>query len=173
MHNVAGVRITVVRAKEGLVDDSNVLVGAGASEIGGMVKGKGTTGGSADGFMQIPRTVCLKRMPPSIHLFSFPLIYFRSRWRGFTLHNAVTDQHSSVLHDCIRYTMHTLFVLPAPTPYARERNYTSTQPFPSSHKPNTLDRDGICRSRPTEQLGNWGRIAILRDGFDEKTWGKA
>ena len=70
---VAGVRITGVRAKEGLVDDSNVLVGAGASEIGGMVKGKGTTGRSTDGFMQIPRTVSLKCTPPSIHLFHFHL----------------------------------------------------------------------------------------------------
>ena len=95
MHNVAGVRITVVRAKEGLVDDSNVLVGACASEIGGMVKGKGTTGRSADGFMQIPRTVSLKctRTPPSYSPLSFPLnyIYFYSRWREFILHNAVTD----------------------------------------------------------------------------------
>jgi hypothetical protein len=42
--------------------------------------------------------------------------------------------------------------------------------FPFSHKPNTLDRDRIVVPAGWD---SWGKIAIMRDGFDAKTWGEA
>jgi len=64
-HNVAGVPIIVVCTKADLIDDNNDLVGAGASGMGGMVKGKGDEWEErTDGIMQILRTVCLKCTPP-------------------------------------------------------------------------------------------------------------
>jgi dynein light intermediate chain 1 len=63
-HNAAGVAIVVVCTKADLVNDSNDLVGAGASGMGGMVKGKeGEWEERTDGIMQILRTVCLKCTP--------------------------------------------------------------------------------------------------------------
>ena len=47
--------------KADLIDDNNDLVGAGASGMGGMVKGKGDEWEErTDGIMQILRAVCLK-----------------------------------------------------------------------------------------------------------------
>ncbi len=40
-HNVAGVPIIVVCTKADLIDEGNDVIGAGASGMGGMVKGKG------------------------------------------------------------------------------------------------------------------------------------
>jgi hypothetical protein len=42
--------------------------------------------------------------------------------------------------------------------------------FPFSHKPNTLDRDRIVVPAGWD---SWGKIAVLRDGFDAKMWGEA
>lgn len=41
-------------------------------------------------------------------------------------------------------------------------------PFPFSHRPNTLDRDRIIAPAGWD---SWGKIAILRDGFDAAKWG--
>src|SRR5712672_406295 len=41
MHNAAGVSVIVVCTKADLIDDNDDLVGAGASGMGGMAKGKG------------------------------------------------------------------------------------------------------------------------------------
>lgn len=61
-HNTAGVPIIVTCTKSDLIDDNhNDVVGAGASGMGGMVKGKGGEWEErTDGVMQILRTVCLK-----------------------------------------------------------------------------------------------------------------
>ena len=38
------------------------------------------------------------------------------------------------------------------------------------HKPNTLDRDQIVVPAGWD---SWGKISIMRDGFDAKMWGEA
>ena len=43
-------------------------------------------------------------------------------------------------------------------------------PFPFVHKPNTLDRDRIVVPGGWD---SWGKIVVLRDGFDAKAWGEA
>lgn len=43
-------------------------------------------------------------------------------------------------------------------------------PFPFQHKPNTLDRDRIVVPAGWD---SWGKISVLREGFDAKTWGEA
>ncbi len=42
--------------------------------------------------------------------------------------------------------------------------------FPFAHKPNTLDRDRIVVPAGWD---SWGKIGVLRDGFDAKMWGEA
>ena len=42
--------------------------------------------------------------------------------------------------------------------------------FPFLHKPNTLDRDRIVVPAGWD---SWGKISIMRDGFDAKMWGEA
>lgn len=42
--------------------------------------------------------------------------------------------------------------------------------FPFNHKPNTLDRDRIVVPAGWD---SWGKISVMRDGFDAKTWGEA
>ena len=43
-------------------------------------------------------------------------------------------------------------------------------PFPFQHKTNTLDRDRIVVPAGWDSRG---KIAVLRDGFDAKSWGEA
>lgn len=43
-------------------------------------------------------------------------------------------------------------------------------PFPFQHKANTLDRDRIIVPAGWD---SWGKIAVLREGFDAKAWGEA
>ncbi|KAH9967060.1 hypothetical protein BGW80DRAFT_724283 [Lactifluus volemus] len=50
------------------------------------------------------------------------------------------------------------------------RQYASTQPISFLHKPNTLDRDRIV---VPARWDNWGKVVVLRDGFDAKAWGEA
>ena len=60
-HNSAGVPIIVVCTKADLIDEGSDLVGAGASGMGAMVKGKGGEWEEqTDGIMQVLRTICLK-----------------------------------------------------------------------------------------------------------------
>lgn len=42
--------------------------------------------------------------------------------------------------------------------------------FPFNQKPNTLDRDRIVVPAGWD---SWGKISVLRDGFDAKMWGEA
>lgn len=59
-HNASGVPIVITCTKADLIDEGNDLV-AGASGMGGMVKGKGGDWEErTDGIMQILRTICLK-----------------------------------------------------------------------------------------------------------------
>ena len=43
-------------------------------------------------------------------------------------------------------------------------------PFPFQYKTNTLDRDRIVVPAGWD---SWGKIAVLREGFDAKSWGEA
>lgn len=43
-------------------------------------------------------------------------------------------------------------------------------PFPFQHRTNTLDRDRIFVPAGWD---SWGKIAVLREGFDAKSWGEA
>lgn len=83
-----------------------------------------------------------------------------------------TTPQPTTLNVLRQYALHTLFVPPAPAPdgsldgaAAPARNA-----FPFSHKPNTLDRDRIVVPAGWD---SWGKIAVLRDGFDAKAWGEA
>ena len=72
-----------------------------------------------------------------------------------------------------QYAFHMLFVPPAPSPgltgtaevVAPHRN-----PFPFAEKPNILDRDRILVPSGWD---SWGKVAVLRDGFDAKSWSEA
>ncbi|KAH9988414.1 dynein light intermediate chain-domain-containing protein [Russula vinacea] len=117
--------------------------------VGAGASGMGV-GERTDGIMQILRTVCLK--------YGAGLFY--------------TTPQPTTLNVLRQYALHTLFVPPAPAPdgafdgaAAPARN-----PFPFLHKPNTLDRDRIVVPAGWD---SWGKIAVLRDGFDSKAWGEA
>lgn len=70
-----------------------------------------------------------------------------------------------------QYTLHLLFAPPAPSPgLSSEGSAPVRNPFPFQHKPNTLDRDRIVVPAGWD---SWGKIAVLRDGFDAKAWGEA
>ncbi|KAH9983550.1 DLIC-domain-containing protein [Russula compacta] len=150
-HNAAGVPIVVVCTKADVVDDNNDLVGTGASGMGGMVKGKGDEWEErTDGIMQILRAVCLK--------YGAALFY--------------TTPQPTTLNVLRQYALHTLFVPPAPAPDGALDGVAAParNPFPFLQKPNTLDRDRIVVPAGWD---SWGKIAVLRDGFDAKAWGEA
>jgi hypothetical protein len=92
-HNAAGVPVVVVCTKADLIEDTNDLVGAGSSGMGGMVKGKGDEWEErTDAIMQILRTVCLKCACPIDLCNSFIFIYLAHyRWRRPFLHNTATS----------------------------------------------------------------------------------
>lgn len=70
-----------------------------------------------------------------------------------------------------QYALHLLFTPPAPSPgLAAEGAAPARNPFPFQHKANTLDRDHIVVPAGWD---SWGKIAVLRDGFDAKAWGEA
>ncbi|KAH9036025.1 dynein light intermediate chain-domain-containing protein [Lactarius deliciosus] len=150
-HNTAGVPIIVACTKADLIDDNTDLVGAGASGMGGMVKGKGGEWEErTDGIMQILRTICLK--------YGASLFY--------------TTPQPTTLNVLRQYALHVLFVPPAPSPDGALDSTAAPvrNPFPFAHKPNTLDRDRIVVPAGWD---SWGKIAVLRDGFDAKAWGEA
>ncbi|THH19895.1 hypothetical protein EW146_g1335 [Bondarzewia mesenterica] len=150
-HNSAGVPIIVTCTKADLIDENNDLV-AGASGMGGMVKGKGGEWEErTDGVMQILRTICLK--------YGASLFY--------------TTQQPATLQILRQYVLHLLFIPPAPSPglsSPTEPVAPTRNPFPFQQKPNTLDRDRIVVPAGWD---SWGKIAVLRDGFDAKGWGEA
>ncbi|EGO02101.1 hypothetical protein SERLA73DRAFT_177841 [Serpula lacrymans var. lacrymans S7.3] len=151
-HNTAGVPIIVTCTKADLIDEGNDLVGAGTSGMGGMVKGNGGEWEErTDGIMQVLRTICLK--------YGAALFY--------------TTPLPATLQVLRQYTLHLLFTPAAPSPglsAGMEAPTPIRNPFPFSHKPNTLDRDRIVVPAGWD---SWGKIAVLREGFEAKTWGEA
>ncbi|KAF8559427.1 DLIC-domain-containing protein [Imleria badia] len=150
-HNSAGVPIVVVCTKADLIDEGSDL-GAGASGMGAMVKGKGGEWEEqTDGVMQVLRTICLK--------YGAALFY-------------ATPQPStlSVLR---QYTLHFLFTPPVPSPGVApgtEAPAPIRNPFVFHHRPNTLDRDRIVVPAGWD---SWGKIGVLREGFEARVWGEA
>ena len=59
---------------------------------------------------------------------------------------------------------------PAPMPSSSEAQAPICNLFPFVHKPNTLDRDRIVVPAGWD---SWGKISVMRDGFDAKMWGEA
>ncbi|KZV62380.1 DLIC-domain-containing protein [Peniophora sp. CONT] len=147
-NNTAGVPILVACTKADLIDDNNDIAGAGAGGMGGMVKGKGGEWEErTDGIMQVLRTICLR--------YGASLFY--------------TTPQPATLQVLRQYALHMLFVPPAPSP-GLEPVAPPRNPFPFTQKSNTLDRDRIVV--PTG-WDSWGKITLLRDGFDAKAWGEA
>ncbi|KAI0920968.1 hypothetical protein AcW1_004900 [Taiwanofungus camphoratus] len=151
-HNSAGIPIIVTCTKADLIDEGNDVIGVGASGMGGMVKGKGGEWEErTDGVMQVLRTICLK--------YGAGLFY--------------TTPLPNTLQVLRQYALHLLFMPPAPSPgfaSGSEAPAPVRNPFPFQHKPNTLDRDKIVVPAGWD---SWGKIGVLRDGFDAKSWGEA
>ncbi|KAJ7640155.1 dynein light intermediate chain-domain-containing protein [Mycena rosella] len=93
-HNSAGVPIIVACTKADLIDEGSDLA-AGASGMGGMVRGKGGEWEErTDGVMQVLRTICLK--------YGAGLFY--------------TTQHPATLQTLRQYALHMLFLRPRRPP---------------------------------------------------------
>lgn len=151
-HNSAGVPVVVVCTKADLIDEGSNLIGPGTSGMGGMVKGKGGEWEErTDSIMQVLRTICLK--------YGAALFY--------------TTPQPSTLQVIRQYTLHLLFIPPAPSPGISagvEAPASIRNPFVFRHKPNTLDRDRIVVPAGWD---SWGKITVLREGFEAKSWGEA
>ncbi|KAJ7591531.1 dynein light intermediate chain-domain-containing protein [Mycena floridula] len=148
-HNSSGVPIIVACTKADLIDEGHDLI-AGASGMGGMVKGKGGDWEEmTDGVMQVLRTICLK--------YGAALFY--------------TTQMPATLKVLRQYALHLLFAPPAPAPGmpAADAPVPTRNSFPFQHKPNTLDRDHIVVPAGWD---SWGKISVMRE-FDPKMWGEA
>ncbi|KAJ7437860.1 dynein light intermediate chain-domain-containing protein [Mycena galericulata] len=150
-HNSAGVPIIVACTKADLIDEGSDLA-AGASGMGGMVRGKGGEWEErTDGVMQVLRTICLK--------YGAGLFY--------------TTQHPATLQTLRQYALHMLFIPPAPSPAVAsgaEPPAPVRNLFPFTQKPNYLDRDRIVVPAGWD---SWGKITIMREEFEARTWGEA
>ncbi|TFK63540.1 dynein 1 light intermediate chain [Pluteus cervinus] len=149
-HNSAGIPIIVACTKADLIDEGNDMA-AGASGMGSMVKGKGGDWEErTDGVMQVLRTVCLK--------YGASLFY--------------TTPIPATLQVLRQHALHLLFAPPAPAPgmTGNEAPAPVRNIFPFQHKPNTLDRDRVVVPAGWD---SWGKITVMRDGFDAKMWGEA
>ncbi|KAF7352424.1 Dynein 1 light intermediate chain [Mycena venus] len=151
-HNSAGVPIIVVCTKADLIDEGGSDLGAGASGMGGMVRGKGGEWEErTDSIMQVLRTICLK--------YGAGLFY--------------ATPHPTTLQTLRQYALHMLFIPPAPSPAVAsgaEPPAPVRNPFPFTHKPNYLDRDRIVVPAGWD---SWGKITIMREEFEARTWGEA
>ncbi|KAG6910765.1 hypothetical protein DXG01_007652 [Tephrocybe rancida] len=154
-HNTAGIPIIITCTKADLIDDGNDMA-AGASGMGSMVKGKGGEWEErTDGVMQVLRTVCLKFL---IEVTDGASLFY-------------TTTVPSTLQVLRQYALHALFMPPAPSPVASgEPQAPARNIFPFNHKPNTLDRDRIVVPAGWD---SWGKISVMRDGFEAKLWGEA
>ncbi|KAG8693685.1 hypothetical protein FRC09_010357 [Ceratobasidium sp. 395] len=113
----------------------------------GMVKGKGGEWEErTDGIMQVLRTICLK--------YGAALFY--------------TTPQPSTLSVLRSYLLHFLFMAPFVQP--GETTVPYKNPFPFNARPNTLDRDRIVVPAGWD---SWGKIGVLREGFDAQKWGEA
>ena len=83
-----------------------------------------------------------------------------------------TTTQPTTLNVLRQYALHALFVPPAPAPDGALDGTAAPvrNPFPFVTKPNTLDRDRIVVPAGWD---SWGKIGVLRDGFDAKAWGEA
>src|SRR6266576_3369179 len=102
-HNSAGVPIIVVCAKADLIDEGHDIA-AGASGIGGMVKGKGGAWEErTDGIMQVLRMLCLK-----CKWSLFPLEHSLTsyRWCFPILHDAPARDIAGVATICASFIIH-------------------------------------------------------------------
>lgn len=77
-----------------------------------------------------------------------------------------TTPQPATLATLRQYTLHLLF---APGPHPAD-SPPLKYPFPFAYRPNTLDRDRIVVPAGWD---SWGKIAVLRDGFDAAKWGEA
>ncbi|ELU45645.1 dynein 1 light intermediate chain [Rhizoctonia solani AG-1 IA] len=110
----------------------------------GMVKGKGGEWEErTDGIMQVLRTI-----------YGAALFY--------------TTTQPAVLSVLRSYVLHFLFMAPFVQP--GETAIPHKNPFPFNSRPNTLDRDRIVVPAGWD---SWGKIGVLRDGFDAQRWGEA
>jgi len=69
--------------------------------------------------------------------------------------------------------LHVLFTPPAPSPglaTGTEASAPIRNPFLFHHRPNTLDRDRIVVPAGWD---SWGKIGVLREGFEARVWGEA
>ncbi|CAE6479493.1 unnamed protein product [Rhizoctonia solani] len=113
----------------------------------GMVKGKGGEWEErTDGIMQVLRTISLK--------YGAALFY--------------TTTQPAILSVLRSYVLHFLFMAPFVQP--GETAVPHKNPFPFNARPNTLDRDRIVVPAGWD---SWGKIGVLRDGFDAQRWGEA
>ena len=167
-HNVGGVPVIVTCTKADLIDDNSDIVGAGAAGMGGMVKGKGGEWEErTDSIMQVLRTVCLKCM-----WFALPLLPRADKWSADGAGLFYTTQQPATLQVLRRYVLHLLF-MPPPSPSMSTNSEAAAplrNPFPFQHRTNTLDRDRIVVPAGWD---SWGKITVLREGFDAKSWGEA
>ncbi|KAJ2929229.1 hypothetical protein H1R20_g7864, partial [Candolleomyces eurysporus] len=131
-------------------DDADEENASGTTGMGGMVKGKGGEWEErTDGIMQVLRTICLK--------YGASLLY--------------TTPLPATLQVLRQHALHLLFMPPAPSPgMTTEVQAPVRNIFPFTHKPNTLDRDHILVPAGWD---SWGKIGVLRDGFDARLWNEA
>ncbi|KAJ6515451.1 dynein light intermediate chain-domain-containing protein [Mycena sanguinolenta] len=117
---------------------------------GGSDLGTGASGMAAC-IMQVLRTICLK--------YGAGLFY--------------TTPHPTTLLTLRQYALHMLFLPPAPSPAVAsgaEPPAPVRNPFPFTQKPNYLDRDRIVVPAGWD---SWGKITIMREEFEARTWGEA
>ena len=135
-----------------------------------MVKGKGGEWEErTDGVMQVLRTICLKCR-------SSYLLQRKSDIDDLNLTDGAalfyTTPVPSTLQVLRQYALHLLFMPPAPSANmatSSEVQAPVRKIFPFTHKPNTLDRDRIVVPAGWD---SWGKITVLREGFDAKMWGE-
>ncbi|KAF9006656.1 hypothetical protein BDQ17DRAFT_1389437 [Cyathus striatus] len=132
-----------------LIDEGHDMA-AGASGMGSMVKGKGGEWEEQiDGVMQVLRAICLKYGASLFYVTPLP----------------------STLQVLRQHVLHLLFAPPAPSiGMPSEAPAPVRNPFPFPYKPNALDRDHVVIPAGWD---SWGKIGVLREGFDAKMWGEA
>ncbi len=81
-----------------------------------------------------------------------------------------TTPQPATLQILRQHALHLLFMPPPPSNSVTGGEAPARNPFPFDHKPNTLDRDRIVVPAGWD---SWGKIAVLREGFDAKMWGEA
>lgn len=133
-----------------------------------MVKGKGGEWEErTDGVMQVLRTICLKCKPSIV----VRVAIYPTRLDGAALF--YTTPQPSTLNVLRQYTLHLLFTPPAPSlgvAAGTEAPAPIRNPFVFHHRPNTLDRDRIVVPAGWD---SWGKIGVLREGFEARVWGEA